>query len=133
MTLSLVHGMDKVNGSERGDAHVPPIGDHHGQIAGLPGHPGLEAGIAQPSELIVDRIGKVVLAVNGRHRVSLLVRYHHVPENETSSGRQELVDPPEQFRLGGTVEVVDGQSGYHDLEGTRRERILQPPYPQLDT
>ncbi len=113
-------------------ALVEPVGTHHDQVALGPHCRRLEAGVAQPAQLVGQRRGPVVVGGDRGERVRRVEGDHHVAEHEATAGAQRAGDAGEEVRLVRTLEMVDGQGRHGEVEGAAGQRVGQFGHPQLD-
>ena len=89
----------------------------------------VEAGLAQPGELITRAVGLVVAIAQ---RGDLDVGGDDIAEDESPTRTQRVVDASEELSLLCGIEVVHSKRGHDQVEAPGRKRILEPGDAWLD-
>src|SRR3954452_23855994 len=103
----------------------------HGAVLPRPHDLRVEAGVAEPRDLVIRAVGQVVAVLDRRHDV-LRIRGHHDVREDEQAGRVESgEDATEEVALARRVEMVDGECREDEVEGALRKRILEARDAQL--
>ncbi len=87
---------------------------------------------ASQAELVGRRGGPVVVPARWGHDVARILWDHHVTQDKTTTRPQNARDACEERRLARAVEMVHGQGGDDEVEGSRRQRLAEVRHTKAD-